>query len=500
MFASEKDKNGASVADGTLEWLESLVYGDLFPLARARRVFAKLDLDSDGSLTPAELVAVLRASGASEVKAVATAGKIFDISDGNMKRQVSCEEFVAFVRTKNSVSGETTEEILSWFENLYFGFPSYDFRARRVFTKLDLDGDGLLTCAELVTLLRASGASEDEAQATTLKILELADENIDRQVSCEEFVAFAHKKDSLLGKSVEETLAWFEALVFGFPFMECRARSVFAKFDSDKDGVLTVSELMTMMQASGISEDESMAKACRILDLADENMDRQVTCDEFVTFVHRKEAAFGQSAEATLSWFEALVYGTSFLEVRARAVFDKIDLDKNGSVTASELKTLLLCAGFSEKEAQRATSWIIRVADDDGNEGIDVEEFVSLVTKKFQVVDTTPDKALSYFENLVIGETYLRARATRIFRQMDFNGDGSVSASELITLLIAAGSSEFSALATTNQIIGLADTDLNSSLELDEFIDFILHKVFRSQRLFPQSFSFVSSRRESLLV
>jgi Ca2+-binding EF-hand superfamily protein len=149
-FASKKDKNGASVVEGTLEWLESLVYGDLFLSARARRVFAKLDLDGDGSLTPSELVTLLRASGASEKEALATALKILDLADKNMDRQVSCEEFVWFVHREEAALGQSAEDTLAWFESLVFAAQFLETRARRVFKKIDLNGDGSLTHNELV--------------------------------------------------------------------------------------------------------------------------------------------------------------------------------------------------------------------------------------------------------------------------------------------------------------------------------------------------------------
>jgi Ca2+-binding EF-hand superfamily protein len=150
-FALKKDANGASVVESTLKWLESLVYGDRFLSARARRVFAKLDLDGDGSLTPTELVTLLQASGAGEAEALETACKILDLADKNMDRQVSCEEFVAFVHAKEAALGKTVEDMLAWFESMVFKVPFLEARARRVFKKLDLDGNGSLTHNELVS-------------------------------------------------------------------------------------------------------------------------------------------------------------------------------------------------------------------------------------------------------------------------------------------------------------------------------------------------------------
>ncbi len=149
----KKDENGASVVESTLKWLESLVYGDRFLSARARRVFAKLDLDGDGSLTPAELVTLLQASGASASDAKKTAFKILDLADKNMDRQVSCEEFIAFVHAEEAALGKTAEEMLVWFESLVFKVPFLEARARRVFKKLDLDGNGSLTHNELVKVV-----------------------------------------------------------------------------------------------------------------------------------------------------------------------------------------------------------------------------------------------------------------------------------------------------------------------------------------------------------
>lgn len=78
------------------------------------------------------------------------------------------------------------------------------------------------------------------------------------------------------------------------------------------------------------------------------------------------------------------------------------------------------------------------------------------------------------------GERQTAARAERVFRKLDLNGDGFLSFNELVMLLRANGEPEATAIAWASNLVGSMDQDRDRRIALGEFVNIILdEKVMR---------------------
>lgn len=93
-----------------------------------------------------------------------------------------------------------------------------------------------------------------------------------------------------------------------------------------------------------------------------------------------------------------------------REAFNLFDRDSNGSISASELATVMKSLGLSPSETEIAD--LVNEIDQDGNHEIDFQEFLTLMARQAD----TRDSAQEIIE---------------AFKVFDKNGDGYISLSEL---------------------------------------------------------------------
>ena len=93
-----------------------------------------------------------------------------------------------------------------------------------------------------------------------------------------------------------------------------------------------------------------------------------------------------------------------------REAFNLFDKDNNGSISASELATVMKSLGLSPSETEITD--LMNEIDQDGNHEIDFEEFLTLMARQTD----TRDSAQEIIE---------------AFKVFDKNGDGYISLSEL---------------------------------------------------------------------
>lgn len=144
-------------------------------LNQLREIFARFDMDSDGSLTILELAALLRSLGpklsGDQIHALLSSG------DANGNGLVEFDELLHIILP------DMTEEVLTNQEKLL-----------EVFQSFDRDGNGVITAAEL------AGAIAKMGQALTYhelcEMIKEADEDGDGVISFHEFASVMAKSAS----------------------------------------------------------------------------------------------------------------------------------------------------------------------------------------------------------------------------------------------------------------------------------------------------------------
>ena len=90
MFREFEDSRGRNAFD------KATSIGDATVKARTERLFARLDLDGDGSITVAELCTVMEFAGMSTEAASETAASLMGEVDVDRSRTIERDEFIGF--------------------------------------------------------------------------------------------------------------------------------------------------------------------------------------------------------------------------------------------------------------------------------------------------------------------------------------------------------------------------------------------------------------------
>ena len=133
----------------------------------------------------------------------------------------------------------------------------------------------------------------------------------------------------------------------------------FAMFDRAGKGVITTKELGTVMRALG--QDPTEAELCDMINEVDLDGNGNIEFDEFTALMAKKMKEKDTDDEL----------------MDAFRLFDK---DGNGFITADELKSVLHNLG--EKLTDEEIQMMIKDADLDGDNVINFEEFVRMMTSK----------------------------------------------------------------------------------------------------------------------
>lgn len=132
-----------------------------------------------------------------------------------------------------------------------------------------------------------------------------------------------------------------------------------------------------------------------------------------------------------------------------RNLFESIDTDKSGTITAQELKEALDKKGTMLKEEDAAK--LLSMIDVDANGTIEYDEFLAATLSQHQLLKD---------ENL-----------RSAFKHFDTNGDGIISMEELNN---AIGSGDLQVTKDEIQrVLNEVDKDGNGEIDYDEFVDML---------------------------
>merc|ERR1712073_48126 len=138
--------------------------------------------------------------------------------------------------------------------------------------------------------------------------------------------------------------------------------SAFRRFDTNKDGAISFSELKSGVGSCGILLTEQEVET--VFAVADRDGDGEVSLSEFVQLL---SSASGSSSNAISKFFDFCV----------QQAFNIIDTNKDGAISYSELSVSLRKAGFSDQEIQT----IFALADHDRDGEVSLDELLRALRK-----------------------------------------------------------------------------------------------------------------------
>ena len=136
-----------------------------------------------------------------------------------------------------------------------------------------------------------------------------------------------------------------------------------------------------------------------------------------------------------------------------RQAFDVMDFNKDGVITADDLKCLMQAIG--QTPTANELQDMIREVDADGNDQIDFPEFLALMTRQMRPSD-------------------IEAELQETFKLMDKDSDGCITNSELHSLLNSLKLKP--SQETVRRMINEADKDRDGGIGFREFKDYVIGK------------------------
>ena len=176
----------------------------------------------------------------------------------------------------------------------------------------------------------------------------------------------------------------------------------FEKADTEKTGKITLKQLQEILLATGeYEEDKKMYQSKGLVDgllfALDDNEDGELTLEELLKF-----AGDGMDDEMGVKMFKRCV--------------ENADKDKDGFLTAKELKVMMLMMQLEEdeKELEEMIDFMIRMCSYDGSKKVKADVVVQYFTNPDEI-DNDP-----------------KEKAKVMFRMFDTNLDGYLDKKELV--------------------------------------------------------------------
>jgi len=374
------------------------------------RKFKQWDENGDGKLSFEELKEAA-AKDASKFLNEEDVNAIFIVGDVNMDGEIDFEEFALLMTP--SVS-----DIVAKFR---YAHRTVD-DVRKAFKTYDKDGDGAIDKGELIMAMTnyKFGFSEQEAEI----IFKEGDIDGDGTVNFEEFMY-------LMCPTTEQVVRKFRQ---NYKTIN-EVKNAFRKYDKNRSGSLNESELKRMMLSTGYSFTD--VEVHSILNLGDKDGDGEIDLEEFLILMT-------PSASETLSLIRK---GVSCI-ADVKGLFKEIDIDGDGLLTKEEMLNSPGCK--FDKEQVNA---IYELGDSNGDEVLDMGEFIAILYP-------TAGEALTKLSK----NYHTIDEVKHLFKQLDFDNDGSITRQELSEGVIRFSPQEVEA------IMALGDVNDDGSLDMEEFI------------------------------
>merc|ERR1719268_427943 len=302
-------------------------------LKNAKDAFDRYDVDGDGEITYDELVTGMGGEyTANEINA------IFAMGDVDQDGKISFLEF-------SKIMLPACQDALNKFWKCFKTVSS----VKDAFKKFDADGDGQISRQEVMQGASASGLKLSAEEVDTLFIL--GDKDNNGQIDFSEFA-------EIMIPSAPERIVKLKKCFRNRSEIE----SAFRRFDTNKDGAISFSELKAGLGSCGILFTEQEVET--VFAVADRDGDGEVSLSEFVQLL---SSSSGSSSNAISKFFDFCV----------QQAFNIIDTNKDGAISYSELSVSLRKAGFSDQEIQT----IFALADHDRDGEVSLDELLRALRK-----------------------------------------------------------------------------------------------------------------------
>jgi len=438
--------------------------------------FRKFDKNRDGQINKSELARMMFSSGHSftdmEVDAV------MNLADKDGDGEIDLEEFLMFMTPSTSATLNKIRMDITCIDEV-----------KGLFKAIDADGDGLLTKEEM---MNSPNCRFDREEVTA--IYELGDSNGDGVLDMGEFIAImypaAGEAISKLSKNypnIEEVKLLFRKLDLdndgsitkvemrenAIRFSEQEIDSIFALGDINDDGALDLEEFIGVMYPSAATvagrlrakytDINLVKKAFASIDTnGDGKVSKQEMAENNIFNNQEIDALFilgdsNNDGEIDLEEFIGVLYPVAAQALAkiastihniddARFVFKQMDGDGDGLLSQEELRKSWTRFSPAEIEA------LFAIADINGDGEIDVHEFINVMCPNATTVITRIKEQFKSEDQM-----------SEIFAQMDLDGDGQISQSEMMK----AG--KFNE-QQVNALFELGDADRDGVIDLQEFI------------------------------
>jgi len=368
------------------------------------------DSDGDGKISFEELKQSA-AKDSSKFLSEEDINAIFIVGDINLDGEIDEDEF-------SKLMIPSISDIVAKFRYAHRSVED----VRKAFKTYDRDGDGAIDRGELHNALTNYKFNFSDQEVDI--IFAAGDIDGDGCVDFEEFMYLMCPSTAQIVRKFRDNYKTVNDV-----------KGAFRKFDKNRDGGLSKSELKRMMMSTGHSFTDMEVDA--IMNLGDKDGDGEIDLEEFMLLMT-------PSASETLSKIRNGI--SSIADVKG--LFKDIDVDGDGLLSKEEMLNSPGCK-FDKEQIEA----IYELGDSNGDEVLDMGEFIAIM---YPAAGEALAKLAKNFPN--IDEVEL------LFHKLDFDNDGSITKDEM-----ANGSIKFTP-QEIEAVFALGDIDDDGALDLEEFI------------------------------